>query len=225
MRRAIVTGASSGIGKGIYEHLKAIPDFEAGLSRALPDFEVEGLSRRGPDKFIDFTTEEAGYFARCAPVDVLILNHGIMPFAELPNVDPLVSTNLTSYYFALFLQATEAKPVKRGGSIILVSSVAGVTGDIEVPLYAALKAGVSNLARSFAKRLGAQQGIRVNAIAPGFFKSNLAGGSPAPEALLKDIVLGQREADVSELLPVVEMLIQCPYITGQTIVVDGGLSL
>lgn len=208
--RAIVTGASSGIGQSIYSHLQT------------HGMDVVGISRRGPDAFVDFDVEEAGYFSRVEPVDHLVLNHGMMPLEEYEAIDQILRVNFLSFYHTLYLQALHGKPVKPRGSILIIASVAGVTGDEDVPFYASLKAGLLNLVRSYAPRLWEQR-IRINAISPGFVKTNLVPGDP-PEELINEIPMG-REASPNELLPAVDFLLRCEYVTGQNVIIDGGSSL
>lgn len=229
--RAIVTGASSGLGKAIYYHLKGLDTRQTkgeseAASVAVFD-EVVGVSRRGPDAFVDFHTEEGGYFARVAPCDVLVLNHGVLHFDEINNLEELVAVNLTSYYHTLQIACDPDRGgahalMRPGGVIILNASVSGVTGEAEIPLYAALKAGVVNLARSYAKKLAARE-IRVNAFSCGLFRTNLVVGETPPELIAK--VPMRREAQPEEILPVIDMLIQAHYMTGQNVVIDGGVSL
>lgn len=220
--RAIVTGASSGLGQAIYNHLKKGYNDACGGSQSAVVHDVEGVSRRGPDTFVDFATEEAGYFARCKPCDLLVLNHGILSFNEIKDQEQLVAVNLTSYFQALHMQAIERQYVREGGSIILIASVAGITGAEDVPLYAALKAGVVSLARSFAKPL-AKQGVRINSISPGFFKTSLVAGD-TPRNLIEKVPL-RREAQVDEILPAIDFLVASKYTTGSNVVCDGGVQL
>jgi len=116
------------------------------------------------------------------------------------------------------------------GRIINVSSIAGVYASVQGPhyaAYAASKAGLMGLTRELAASWG-RQGIRVNAIAPGFFHSRLADGAIAmTEPLIKATSPIARVGEEGELKGVVVFLAAdaSNYITGQVIVVDGGMTI
>ena len=205
---AIVTGASSGIGRAIYNWL---------ISQEVITW---GVSRRGPSLKLDLMDEQdrRNLKGEVGQVNTLILNHGIMSFREDIDFNTLFMTNLYSYWRLLNMDL-----VGHGGNIILNASVAGVVGDKELTLYAALKAGVINLTKSYAKKL-VDNNIRVNCFSCGFFATNLAGEGPTPPALIDEIPM-HREAHPIEIIPVIDMLMQTDYMTGRNIIIDGGLSL
>ena len=208
--KILVTGASSGIGAAIYNHLKEL------------GHEVLGVSRNGPDGRVNMRQlddEGVQGIAKNGPFNVVILNHGIMSFQETEDEISIYRTNFKSYWQLLREGVGLVSP---HGCFIMNSSVAGVIGDEEVPFYSALKAGIINLTKSYAKKLS-PYGIRVNCFSPGFFDTNLVEG-PAPQSMIDDIPF-KREAAASEILPVVKMLIDSKYTTGQNIIIDGGLSL
>lgn len=209
--RVIVTGASSGIGQHIYNYLRNRGEG------------VIGISRRGPDIQMDFAKTDQ---LKSNPIhgewDLLILNHGLLSFDEGKDWETIYKTNLHSYWFYLDQQAQKGHLIQHGGSIIINASVSGVVGDKDAPYYAAMKAALINMTKSYAKLL-LPQDIRVNCFSCGFFKTNLVPGD-TPKELIKNIPM-KREAEPHEILPVIDMLINCKYITGQNIIVDGGLSL
>lgn len=207
--KAIITGASSGIGQAIYNHLKN------------QGHEVCGISKRGPDIEIDLSSIGKISTLPTIPCDILILDHGILRFEEKKDWEEIYDTNFHSYWL-LLSSLKRFFLISEGGTIIINASVSGVIGDIDVPYYAALKAGLINLTKSYAKKLMGG-GIRVNCFSCGFFKTNLVPGD-TPAELIGKIPMG-REAQPEEILPVIDMLINCEYITGQNILVDGGLSL
>jgi gluconate 5-dehydrogenase len=167
-------------------------------------------------------------------IDILINNAGISWAAE-PESMPLdkwqkvIDTNLTGTF--LFSQAAGREMLKRQyGRIINVSSIAGMVGSVDTSHwagYAASKAGIIGLTRELAATWG-RGGIRVNAIAPGFFHSRLADAAIVhAEPQIKATSPIPRVGDAGELKGVAVFLAAdaSNYITGQTIVVDGGRTI
>jgi gluconate 5-dehydrogenase len=171
---------------------------------------------------------------RFGAVDILVNNAGVT-WASEPEEMPLdkwqkvLDVNLTGAF--LFAQAAGREMLKRGyGRIINVASIAGIHASVNGPHYApyaATKAGLMGLTRELAATWG-RKGIRVNAIAPGFFHSRLADGAIAmTEPHIKATSPIPRVGDAGELKGVAVFLAAdaSNYITGQTIIVDGGRTI
>lgn len=212
----VITGASSGIGKGLYEWFSSDP-----LNK------VVGVSRRGPDVRMDLVgganRERAVklIFDRISHIDVLINNAGMMLLDEQQDFQEslrMIDLNLIAVWHLTLL--LELRIVNR---IINIASISGIKGEEDVPLYAATKAGVIALTKSFAKKYINKGGLTVNCISPGFFETNLVPGD-TPQELVDGIPM-KREAKVDEIIPAVEMIIKSHYMTGANIVVDGGICL
>jgi gluconate 5-dehydrogenase len=241
-RVAIVTGGSRGLGAEFAEGLA-----EAGASVMLcarrdewlvPG--VEALRGRGftaqamrcdvsniehVQAVIDATVKQFGQ------VDILVNNAGVS-WGERPESMTLaqwqrvIDINLTGAF--VFSQAAGREMLKRQyGRIINIASIAGLQGNVNGPYYAgyaASKAGLMGLTRELAASWG-RHGIRVNAIAPGFFPSRMSDASIklVEDAIKKSTPLG-RVGQAGELKGVAVFLASdaSNYITGQTIVVDGG---
>ena len=167
-------------------------------------------------------------------LDILVNNAGIT-WAAPPEDMPVerwlkvIDTNLTGAF--LFSQAAARQMLKvQYGRIINVASIAGVIASVNGPhyaAYAASKAGLMGLTRELAASWG-RQGIRVNAIAPGYFHSRLADGAIAlVEPELKATSPLGRVGSEGELKGVVVFLAAdaSNYMTGQSLVVDGGWSI
>jgi gluconate 5-dehydrogenase len=244
-RVAIVTGGSRGLGQEMAEGLAEAgaalmlcarreqwltPTLDAMRARG---FRAEGLlcDVANPDevqRVVDHTVKHFGH------VDILVNNAGVTWAAE-PETMPLekwqkvVDVNLTGAF--LFAQAAGREMLKREyGRIINVASIAGLHASVNGPHYApyaATKAGLMGLTRELAASWG-RRGIRVNAIAPGFFHSRLADGAiEMTEPAIKATSPIPRVGDAGELKGVAVFLAAdaSNYITGQTIIVDGGRTI
>ncbi len=241
-RVAIVTGGSRGLGLEMAEGLA-----EAGaklvlcarrddwLAPALAElrgrgFAVEGLrcDVANPAHVQAVVDKAISAFGQ---VDILVNNAGAT-WADDPEKMPLdkwqrvIDTNLTGAF--LFSQAAARKMLERRyGRIINIASVAGLRSSVAGPhfaAYAASKAGLMGLTRELAATWG-RQGIRVNAIAPGYFHSRMADAAIAlVEGSIKESSPIARVGEPGELKGVAVFLASdaSNYITGQTIVVDGG---
>lgn len=244
-RTAIVTGGSRGLGQEIAEGLA-----EAGASLMLcarrnewlkptldemrgRGFRVEGMVA-DVSKPADVQAVVDKTIASYGKVDILVNNAGVTWSAEPEDMpvdrwQKVVDINLTGAF--LFSQAAGRDMLKREwGRIINVASIAGlhasVTGPHYAP-YAATKAGLMGLTRELAATWG-RKGIRVNAIAPGFFHSRLADAAIAmTEPYIKATSPIPRVGAPGELKGVAVFLAAdaSNYITGQTIVVDGGRTI
>ena len=244
-RAAIVTGGSRGLGLEIAEGLA-----EAGaalmlcarreqwITPAIDEMRGRGYTVEGrvcdvtdAQQVQDVVTATAETFGR---VDILINNAGIS-WGERPETMALdqfrrvLDTNLTGAF--LFAQAAGREMLKaKSGAIVNVSSVAGIRSSTHCPHYAGYvssKAGLMGLTRELAASWG-PQGIRVNAIAPGFFHSRLA--DPVikfVEPSLKERNPIPRVGNAGELKGLAVFLASdaSSYITGQVIAVDGGATI
>jgi len=241
-RVAIITGGSRGLGAEFAEGLAEagaslmlcarrdewlLPGAEALRGRG---FTVDAMrcdvsSETDVQAVVDATVERFG------TIDILVNNAGIS-WGERPEVMTLaqwkkvIDVNLTGAF--LCSQAAGREMIKRRyGRIINIASIAGMQGNVNGPYYAgyaASKAGLMGLTRELAASWG-RHGIRVNAIAPGFFHSRLSDSSIAQvESSLNAVTPLGRVGSPGELKGVAVFLASdaSNYITGQTIVVDGG---
>lgn len=162
---------------------------------------------------VDFAVANAGQ-----SVDALLLR------LKAETIDQMLDVNLKS---AFYLCGAVAKPMmkQRSGAIVLVTSIVGIMGNAGQAAYAASKAGLIGLCKSVAKELGSRN-IRVNAVAPGLIETAMTEKMPdaAREFLIKNAALGRpgRPEDVSGAVAFL-CSDAAGYITGQTLVVDGGV--
>ncbi|MFT7809439.1 carbonyl reductase family member 4 isoform X2 [Arapaima gigas] len=110
----------------------------------------------------------------------------------------------------------------QGGAIVNVGSVVGLKGNAGQSVYSATKAGLEGFTRSLAKEVAARN-IRVNLVAPGFIRTDMTAGL-GEERLRQAVPLG-RFGEPSEVAHAILFLLQTPYVTGQVLVVDGGVQL
>lgn len=241
-RSALVTGASRGIGRAIaVEFAKRGADV-ALLGRDVPALEeTAGLcaaARPGAVAHLfacDVTSQAsvdeavAETVARFGRLDCAVANAGqsvdaLLLRLKTETIDRMLDVNLKS---AFYLCGAVAKPMmkQRAGAIVLVSSIVGISGNAGQAAYAASKAGLIALAKSLAKELGSRN-IRVNAVAPGLIETAMTQKMPdtARELLIKQAALG-RPGTPEDVSGAVAFLCSdaAGYITGQTLVVDGGV--
>jgi NAD(P)-dependent dehydrogenase (short-subunit alcohol dehydrogenase family) len=239
---AIVTGASSGLGVAFAQAFaEAGADVVLGARRVdrLADTAalVEAAGRRAISVETDVASPEAcqhlvdsamDTFGR---VDVLINNAGIGTAAPATREAPddfrrVIDVNLNGCYW---MAQSCGRVMQPGSSIINISSVLGITtAGLPQAAYASSKAGLIGLTRDLAQQWTGRKGIRVNAIAPGFFESEMTDQYPEGylEAQEARIPAG-RKGDPRELAATAVFLASpgAGYITGQTLPVDGGMTI
>ncbi len=202
----LITGASSGIGKAIYEGYKS-----------LDEYYVIGLSRRGPDIKIDLSDckilrKMIRNLIKPGEVEILVNCAGIMPFHEFSEI-------MDVNFWGLF--SLSDMLINPGMLIVNIASIAALHGEGEFPLYAASKAAVVSLTASMAIKY-ANINCRVNCISPGFFVSNLVP-EETPKSFI-DMIPLKKEGDPVEIFKIIRMMEECSYMTGSNIVIDGGVS-
>ena len=238
---AIVTGASRGIGKAIAEKL-AKDGFLAGLvardeeklSTVQKEIEAGGgvacthvcdLAQRGAfGALIEQIFEEYGR------IDVLVNNagmtrDGLMLRMSDEDFDEVINVNLRSVFEGC---RAAVRPMMRGrfGRIINITSVSGISGNAGQANYASSKAGLIGLTKTIAKEFGSK-GITSNAIAPGFIETDMT--AELVEEIRKGVektVPLRRYGQPEEIASAVSFLASDGggYITGQVLVIDGGLT-
>jgi NAD(P)-dependent dehydrogenase (short-subunit alcohol dehydrogenase family) len=241
-RVAIVTGASSGLGVAFAVALaEAGADVALGARRLdrLEDTRkaVEATGRRALAVETDVADPEAcrnlvaAAMLEFGHVDVLVNNAGIGTAVPASREAPeefrrVIDVNLSGAYWMAQACGREMKP---GSSIVNISSVLGLTtAGLPQAAYAASKAGLIGLTRDLAQQWTSRKGIRVNAIAPGFFASEMTEQYDAGylDAMMSRVVAG-RMGDPRELAATLIWLVSQAgaYVTGQTIAVDGGVTI
>ena len=241
-KTALVTGATRGIGRAIALKFAAEganiaftyrSQHEAAQS-LVAEVEALGVSVKGyPSDAASFEDAHAvveDVKATFGRIDVLVNNAGITRDGLMMRMDEaawdaVIDTNLKSA-FNFIHACTPVMARQRGGSIINMSSVVGIAGNAGQCNYAASKAGLIGLTKSFAKEMG-PRGIRANCIAPGFIATDMTDA--LPEAMRADLEkqIPLRRGGTPEDVAGVALFLasdMSAYVTGQVISCCGGMN-
>lgn len=238
----VVTGASSGLGVAFAKGFA-----EAGCNLILGARRVEKMAQTAAlveetgRKVLCHKTDVAdpqqcqglvdAAMAEFGRVDVLINNAGVGTAVPATRETPeefrsVIDVNLNGSYW--MAQAC-GRVMQPGSAIVNIASVLGLTtAGLPQAAYAASKAGVIGLTRDLAQQWSGRKGIRVNALAPGFFASEMTDELKPGylDSLMPRVILG-RLGEAAELAATAVWLASpaAGYVTGQTIVVDGGMTI
>ncbi len=239
-RVALVSGGSRGLGAAIvrqcYDQGYAVATF----SRSRGDFIAEAerndkdgrllwrsVDARDGAALQDFVAAVADRFGG---IDALINNasvgrFGAFPLMPLQQIDETISNNLRAN-IVLSRLVTPMMVARGGGAIVNISSVNAIRGNTGVAVYSATKAGLDGFTRALARELGPAN-IRVNSLAPGYFQSEMVAELTEPQ--LKRIVRStplNRLGTAEEIAAAALFLISpaAAFITGHTLVIDGGIT-
>jgi|TARA_B100001094_G_scaffold236767_1_gene231902 3-oxoacyl-[acyl-carrier protein] reductase len=227
-KKAIVTGGNRGIGKGIVLGLIEQGYTVLATCRNISNFDYshDKLSLANLDISDASSVENFQKTVSEFEPNILINNAGITKdnlFLRMSDEDweNVINTNLNGV-FKITKLVVKGMLKKRWGRIINISSVSGSMGNPGQTNYSASKAGVDALTRSLAKELGSRN-ITVNSIAPGFIETDMTEGV-IDQQILDKIPL-RRAGKPEDIASLVNFLSseESNYITGQTLVVDGGL--
>ncbi len=238
---AIVTGGTKGIGKAICllfaeQGAKVVANFSKDVNAA-EDLKKEaqsrglslGLFKADVTQFEQVKEMVEETFAQYGKIDILVNNVGLVRdnFLMLmsdEDWESLLRANLTSLFHCCRIVIRKMIPQRRG-KIINISSISGIMGTPGQANYAATKGGMISFTKSLARELGSFN-IHVNAVAPGLIESEVVSKMPKEkvEAIIKSSSLG-RIGKPEEVARAVLFLASkdSDYITGQTIIVDGGI--
>lgn len=238
-KTAVVTGAAKGIGKAIAlafakEGCNIVLNYHSNVApetiQEIEAFGVQCMPVQGDVSDFNFASDLMKQVKKeFGSIDVLVNNAGITKDMLLMRMteeqfDAVINTNLKGT-FNMIRHASSLMLKQRSGTIINLSSVVGVMGNVGQANYAASKAGVIGLTKSTAKEL-ASRGVTCNAIAPGYVETDmtevLAEGTK--EAMLEMIPL-KRYGKVEDIANAAVFFAKNTYITGQVLHVDGGMCM
>jgi 3-oxoacyl-[acyl-carrier protein] reductase len=236
-RTALVTGSTRGIGRAIADTLAGagarVAVVGRDLARAQEAAASVGNGAQGfaadvgdPASILSLVTDVESAFGQ---IDILVNNAGLTRDNILFRIkdddwDTVLDANLRGAF--LTIRATARGMMKRRwGRIINIASIVGITGNKGQANYAASKAGLIGLTKTVAKELGSRN-ILVNAIAPGFIETDMTGAmTPEARAALSGQIPLERLGTPQDIAATVAFLASehASYITGQVLVVDGGM--
>ncbi len=241
---ALVTGAGTGIGRqiamtladeGAYVIVNYIEPVKESADEVVETILKNGGQAEGYACWVnDFSAVESmikDLVEKLGHIDIIVNNAGITRDSLLMGMkesdfDDVIDTNLKGS-FNTMRHAARYMVRQRGGCVINISSVSGVVGNAGQMNYCASKAGIIGMTKSMAREL-ASRNIRVNAVAPGMVDTDMtkAMGESARASLLSQIPLG-RMAQPQDIANAVAFLAsdKASYITGQVLIVDGGMAI
>lgn len=224
--KILVTGASRGLGRATALHLHGQGHDVVGCARSdvdAPFRHIPGVDFEAPETF-------SRLFDELGQVDALINNVGIAHDGLLAtqgerSIARVIEVNLTSTL--LLTKHYTRRRLRQGGRIVNVSSIIGIRGYSGLVAYSASKAGLDGATRALARELG-PKGFRVNSILPGYVETDMSAALSGPQRdqIIRRTPLG-RLATAEDIAPVVEFLIGegSRFVTGQCLVVDGGITV
>lgn len=238
---ALVTGASQGIGRAIAERLAkegadiVLADISESVKATTSKIEELGVKALGVVGSVANEQDVKNLFkeinSKFGKLDICINNAGISINSltmrtSAGDFDKVISVNLRS----VFLVSKEAMLMmmkNKYGRIVSISSIVGIRGNGGQPGYSASKAGIIGLTKTMASEV-AKRNITVNAVAPGFIETSMTGelDEKVKERYMEFIPM-QKYGEVSDVAEAVAFLAsdRAKYITGQVLVVDGGMLL
>jgi len=239
VKTVLISGGSRGLGAGIVQHFLDAGFNVATFSRSSTP-QVEEWEKQFPNTFffdsLSLTDKEAtkkyieAVEERFGIVDILVNNAGVANTSLLAldtdeAVDMLVDLNLKGSFFLTRL-VSRSMLTGDWGRIINISSIVGLSGYRGLSVYSATKAGLDGFTRSLARELGVR-GITVNSVAPGYLTTEMTEELDGPQMrqIVKRTPLG-RLGSPEDVAKVVSFIASddAEFITGQVIVVDGGIT-
>lgn len=225
----IITGTSRGLGKSTAEYLAKQGHTVIGCARSESDSKsfthVSGVDFKNPNTF-DLLRPYLGE-ADCLINNAAIAFDGLLATQGEQSITELVQVNLISTLILTKRYVRERLKARKAGTIVNVSSIIAVRGYAGLATYAATKSGLDGMTRSLARELGSK-GFRINSVLPGYMETDMskALNGQQKDQIVRRTPLG-RLATVDDVNSVIEFLLSdaSRFVTGQSLVVDGGITV
>lgn len=234
-RRALVAGASRGIGLGCAAalaeagaHVVISARGQTELAEATEEMRAQGWSAESQTLDVADLDAQEAFFANQAPFDCLVnsaglARHGPALETRAEDFDAVMAVNLRAAYF---LATNAARTMPEGGSIVQISSQMGHVGGLDRAVYCASKHGVEGMTKAMAQEFG-PRGIRVNSLCPTFIRTPLTEptfADPEKRAWIMGKIKLPRVAEVEDVMGAVVFLCSpaSAMVTGTGLLVDGG---
>lgn len=236
-KRVLVVGGSSGIGNGVARafHQRGAAVHVWGTRPSASDYAGDEGSQLADLGYSAVDVSDPDAIAAAAlpfdSLDVLVMSQGTVVYRraefERPAWDQVMAVNLDSLMH--ISQKFRPQLAQTKGAIIIISSISGLRGNVGNPAYAASKAGAISLTKTLGQAF-AGEGIRVNGLAPGLVDTKLTKVTTQSEARLQGALanIPQRRMGTPEDMAGAAIFLASPlasYVTGHTLIVDGGLSI
>lgn len=227
--KIIVTGTSRGLGKALAEYFMQNGHNVVGCARSNVEnstfVHIAGVDFRNPDSFslLEPHFQDADALVNSAAIafDGLLATQGEESIAEVIQVNLASTLILTKRYVRQRLKQ------KKAGNILNISSIISMRGYAGLSTYAATKAGLDGMTRALARELG-PKGFRVNSILPGYMETDMSKALSEQQrnTIIRRTPMG-RLATLDDICPVALFLLSdaSKFITGQAIVIDGGITV
>jgi 3-oxoacyl-[acyl-carrier protein] reductase len=233
-KTALVTGASRGIGRAIASELaragaSVVIGYRTGADEA--NSLASELGGKAVQADVSSPDDARRLVDEAGDLDILVNNAGLTRDGVLARMSDddwrdVIETNLSSVFYTC-RAVTRGMMKRRGGAIVNVSSIVGVHGNWGQTNYAASKAGIIGFTKSLAQELGSR-GVRANVVAPGYVKTQLTEVIPEEaRAKMLDLTPLARLGEPEDVAGAVRFLCsdEASFITGEVLLVDGGLGM
>lgn len=233
MKKFLVSGGSKGIGRETALHLAkeytvvsfARSPVQEQLSHKL-HAEVAHIDGIDVRNFETLETLHLGQFDGIVN-NVGIAYDGILATQSLENIEDLIRVNLTSVIYMTKLYLRERLAARKPGVVVNISLIIGIRGYSGLAVYSATKAGIDGMTRALAREMG-PKGFRINSVLPGYVDTDLSKGlsDTQRQQIIRRTPLGKL-ATAEDIAYAVEFLLsdRSKFITGQSLVVDGGITV
>lgn len=230
MKTVLISGGSKGLGLSLAHHL-SVKDYQITTFARGDAPRCQGITHLpGIDAASEAQLE--GLRPHLGQTDCLVNNVGVAYDGLLATQGPesikmMLEVNLFSVLYLTKLYVRERMTMKKPGVVVTISSIISERGFAGLSTYAATKGALNSMTRALAREMG-PKGFRFNAVLPGYFESDLSKSlsSDKKQQIIRRTPLG-RLAETSDINPLIEFLLSddSKFITGQCMVVDGGLTI